>query len=73
MKLKIWWKESLNSDGQQFHQYQQNEIKNFLFQKFETFGKKSINFYLILINFKNYAQKKATKTKNNNQIADWQL
>ena len=24
----ILWKESLNSDGQQFHQYQQNEQKH---------------------------------------------
>ena len=23
--FKLWWKERVNSDGQQFHQYQQNK------------------------------------------------
>jgi hypothetical protein len=39
-----WWKESLNSDGQQFHQYQQNK------QKHEVYIMLTVCF-LIHINF----------------------
>jgi hypothetical protein len=48
-----WWKESLNSDGQQFHQYQQNK------QKHEVYIMLTVCF-LIHINF----EKKKFTTKN---------
>ena len=53
-----WWKESLNSDGQQFHQYQQNK------QKHEVYIMLTVCF-LIHINFekKNYYKEQDLEKK----------
>jgi hypothetical protein len=49
MKLKIWWKESLNSDGQQFHQYQQNEIRYEIYFKTYLYGNEQTKMNIIFL------------------------